>query len=77
MRDDRLYVQHVFCKSELIQDASLHPEVEWRAISGFRNVLAHDYLGTNLERVWEIVSVHPPVPAAQMEAIQQEADPPG
>ncbi len=28
----------------------LHPEVDWRAISGFRNVLVHDYLGINLER---------------------------
>ena len=22
-----------------------HPEVDWRAMSGFRNVLAHDYFG--------------------------------
>ena len=56
---------------------SLHPEVEWRAISGFRNVLVHDYLGINLERVWEIVSVHLPVLGSQMEAIRHEADPRG
>jgi uncharacterized protein with HEPN domain len=33
-----------------------HPDVDWQAISGFRNVLVHDYLGINLRRVWEIVS---------------------
>jgi uncharacterized protein with HEPN domain len=32
-----------------------HPEVDWRGISGFRNVLVRDYLGIHLIRVWEIV----------------------
>ena len=46
------------------------------AIAGFRNVLVHDYLGINLERVWEIVSHHLPVLRSQMEAIRLEADSP-
>jgi uncharacterized protein with HEPN domain len=32
-----------------------HPEVEWQRIVAFRNVLVHDYLGINIERIWEIV----------------------
>ena len=28
-----------------------HPDVEWRRISAFRNVLVHDYLGIDLERI--------------------------
>jgi len=31
-----------------------HPEVEWSRIAAFRNVLVHDYLGVDIERVWEI-----------------------
>ena len=27
----------------------------WDAISGFRNVLTHNYLGTDLEAVWSVV----------------------
>ena len=31
------------------------PEVEWRAIAALRNVLVHDYLGADLENIWQIV----------------------
>jgi uncharacterized protein with HEPN domain len=34
---------------------SQHPEVAWRIISGFRNVVVHDYLGIDVERVWDTV----------------------
>jgi len=31
------------------------PDVEWPRIAALRNVLVHDYLGIDLDRVWEIV----------------------
>ena len=31
-----------------------HPEIEWARIGAFRNVLVHDYLGIDIDRVWEI-----------------------
>ena len=31
------------------------PEVQWYRIAGFRNVLVHDYLGLDLEKVWNII----------------------
>lgn len=32
-----------------------YPNVEWQRIAAFRNVLVHDYLGVDLDRIWEIV----------------------
>jgi uncharacterized protein with HEPN domain len=34
--------------SQTLKDSN--PEVDWRGISGFRNILVHDYLGVNLAR---------------------------
>lgn len=38
-----------------------HDEVDWNAIRGFRNRLAHGYLDVNLEIVWNVVenALHP------------------
>ena len=37
-----------------------HPGIDWRAIAGFRNILVHDYLGIDLERVWSVVETRLP-----------------
>jgi uncharacterized protein with HEPN domain len=38
-----------------------HPEVAWKDISGFRNVLVHDYFGIDLDLVWEIMQQDMPI----------------
>ena len=47
------------------------PGVDWRGISGFRNVMVHDYLGVTLLRVWEVVEQDLPMLRRQTEALIQ------
>ena len=49
------------------------PEVDWRGIIGFRNVIVHDYLGLSLVRVWEVVEQHLPVLKCQVEAMLRDS----
>jgi uncharacterized protein with HEPN domain len=37
-----------------------YPEVPWREVIAFRDVIVHDYLGLNLARIWDIATIHVP-----------------
>ena len=32
-----------------------HPDIEWKKISGLRDILAHEYFGIDLEILWDII----------------------
>ncbi|MDX9706855.1 MAG: DUF86 domain-containing protein [Azospira sp.] len=34
---------------------SLNPDIRWRTIAAFRNVLAHQYMGVKPDLVWRVV----------------------
>jgi uncharacterized protein with HEPN domain len=51
-----------------------HPKVPWEGISGFRNILVHDYLGIRLERIWEIIERDLPAFRAAIEAMRTKIE---
>ncbi|MGA3164808.1 MAG: HepT-like ribonuclease domain-containing protein [Terriglobia bacterium] len=59
-----------------LSDASKdkHPEIEWKRIAAFRNFLVHNYLGIDIERIWEIVQRD--VPALKRAAQEMLEQPP-
>ena len=34
---------------------SSEADVDWKAISGFRNILVHDYLGIDVDLIWRVI----------------------
>ena len=55
---------HILAESSQRLTAALedrHPEIERRAMSAFRNILVHDYLGVNPGQVWEMPERELPV----------------
>jgi uncharacterized protein with HEPN domain len=46
-----------------------HPEVPWRAIIDFRNLLAHGYDYVLLDRVWQVIAADLPSLEGQVRAI--------
>lgn len=49
-----------------------YPEVDWRGLAGFRNVLAHGYLGLDAQRIWELIESRLAVIGTSMERIRAE-----
>jgi uncharacterized protein with HEPN domain len=48
-------------------------QVDWRAIAGFRNVVVHDYLGIDLDRIWHIIEFDLPGLKTDIDALLIES----
>ena len=48
-----------------------HPAIPWRQIAAFRNVLVHNYLGIDLENIWDTIQRDVPVLKRALTLIQE------
>ena len=51
------------------------PTIPWRRIAGFRNILAHDYLGLDLEAIRIVIERDLPVLGAAVDRMRQSTKP--
>jgi uncharacterized protein with HEPN domain len=49
-----------------------YPQVDWRAMAGLRDVMAHEYYGLENETLWNIVEREVPVLVEQINKILQQ-----
>ena len=49
-------------------------EVEWNRIAAFRNVLVHDYLGLDMDRIWIVTQRDVPALKTSIERMLREFD---
>jgi uncharacterized protein with HEPN domain len=72
-----------FVQNELVYDAAKkvpedvrnrYPWVEWRAIAGLRDVLAHAYFALDDATLWDIVAQKVPALAEALRQILEEED---
>jgi len=62
--DDQMRVDAVIRNFEIIGEAVKNlsediktefPKIDWRAVSGFRDVLIHGYFGVDMDILWDII----------------------
>jgi len=49
-----------------------NPDIPWRDIGDFRNVLVHEYFGLKIDRVWRVIHKDLPKLKEQIEKLIQE-----
>ena len=52
---------------------SKHPDVDWKKVTGLRDVLIHQYFGVDVEIIWDIVQNKVPVLEKQVRRILTES----
>lgn len=49
-----------------------HPEIQWRGLAGFRDVLVHNYMGVDLDEIWNIIENELPQINSSLKAVLVE-----
>ena len=82
LKKDSLVIDGVVRNLEIIGEAAknipLHvkekyPGVEWKKITGLRDILAHEYFGVDIDVLWDIIENKLPILSKQIKQIKKSA----
>ena len=80
IQDDRTYhatLRNLEIIGEAVKNISdetktKYPQVKWRKIAGFRDIVAHDYFGVSDEIVWDVIQNEIPLLTKQIKKIVKD-----
>ena len=67
-----LQVMAESCQRLSEESKASQAQIDWRKMAGFRNIAVHDYLGIELDRVWQIIEKDLPALKAAIAALLAE-----
>jgi len=48
------------CKRISSSTIEKYPDIPWKSIRGFRNYIAHDYFGLDIDVIWQTLTIEIP-----------------
>jgi uncharacterized protein with HEPN domain len=64
-----LFVLGEAAKAVPLEVRERHPEIEWRSMTGLRDIIGHEYSGLDDEIVWDIVKTELPRLIEQLQPV--------
>ena len=83
LKTNKLRQNAIVRSLEVIGEAAAHvppsfrekyPEIKWKKIVGFRNIIIHSYFKVDIDIVWDVIRIDIPLLKTQIEKIKKDLE---